>query len=50
MRVNANIGEKLAAYDQEIEQVDSSRSNVTKDGGADKDVKLQIRKVNTVFN
>jgi hypothetical protein len=52
MRVNATIEEKLNIYEKEVERVDSYThlgSIVTKDGGADKDVRSQIRKANGAF-
>jgi hypothetical protein len=47
MRVNATVGEKLFIYEKEIEQVDSFTylgSTVSKDGGADEDVRSRIKK------
>jgi hypothetical protein len=52
MRVNATVGEKLFIYEKEIEQVDSFTylgSTVSKDRGADEDVRSRIRKANGAF-
>jgi hypothetical protein len=52
MRVNATVGEKLFICVKEIEQVDSFTylgSTVSKDRGADEDVRSRIRKANGAF-
>jgi hypothetical protein len=52
MRLNATVGEKLFIYENEIEQVDSFTylgSIISKDGGADEDIRSRIRKANGAF-
>jgi hypothetical protein len=48
MRVNATVAETLFIYEKETEKVDLG-SIVSKDGGADEDVRSGIRKANGAF-
>jgi hypothetical protein len=52
MRANTTVGKKLFIYEKEIKQVDSFtylESTVSKDGGADEDIRRRIRKANGAF-